>query len=74
MTATFAGPFAQEFFRRFFAGQPVGKIMLDLRRELLVMDPDKASNPRGNPLALAYTLYCDTDLRLAEGIQLPATA
>ncbi len=74
MTATFAGPFAQEFFRRFFAGKPVGKILLDLRRELLIMDPDEEGNPSGNPLALAYTLYCDADLRLAEGIPLPDSA
>jgi hypothetical protein len=71
MTATFADPFAREFFRRFFAGQPVGKILLDLRRELLIMEPDEDGNPSGNPLALAYTLYCDADLRLAEGIPLP---
>jgi hypothetical protein len=71
MTATFADPFAQEFFRRFFTGQPVGRILLDLRRELLNMDTDEEGNPSGNPLALAYTLYCDADLRLAEGLQLP---
>jgi hypothetical protein len=73
MTATFAGPFAQEFFRRFFAGQPVGRILLDLRREYLRLEPDEAGNPRGNPLALAYTLYCDADLRLAKENPQPAS-
>jgi hypothetical protein len=63
MTTTFADPFAQEFLRRFFEGQPVGRILLDLRREFLA---------KGNPLGLAYTLYCDADVRLASGIPEPA--
>jgi hypothetical protein len=63
MTSTFADPFAREFLRRFFEGQPVGRILLDLRREFLA---------KGNPLGLAYTLYCDADVRLASGVPEPA--
>jgi hypothetical protein len=62
MTSTFADPFAQAFLQRFLQGQPVGRILLDLRRAFL---------GRGNPLGLAYTLYCDADVRLASGLPAP---
>ncbi len=56
MTSTFAHAFAREFFPRFLRGQPVGRILWELRRAFLEM---------GNPLGLAYTLYCDAGTKLA---------
>jgi hypothetical protein len=73
MTSTFANPFGLEFFRRFFQGQPVGKILLDLRRAFLNMGTDRGGRPVGNPLGLAYTLYCDADVCLANRIPAPET-
>jgi hypothetical protein len=55
MNTLFADEFARAFLRRFFAGEPVGAILLALRRHYL---------QQGNPLALAYSLYSDADLRL----------
>jgi hypothetical protein len=57
MTSTFAHPFSQEFFRRFLQGQAIGQILWELRKEFL---------EKGNPLGLAYTLYCDADMRLKQ--------
>ena len=59
MTTTFAHPFAKEFFRRFLNGQPVGEILWEMRRGSLEM---------GNPLGLAYTLYCDANLKLKKAV------
>lgn len=59
MTSTFAHPFSQAFFGRFLQGQPAGRVLWELRREFL---------EKGNPLGLAYTLYCDADVRLKEGV------
>jgi hypothetical protein len=59
MTSTFAHPFAEAFFQRLLRGQAVGHILWELRREYL---------EQGNPLGLAYTQYCDADLRLDKGI------
>jgi hypothetical protein len=56
MASTLAHAFAREFFPRFLRGQPVGRILWELRRTFLDM---------GNPLGLAYTLYGDADTRLA---------
>jgi hypothetical protein len=71
MTSTFANPFGLEFFRRFFQGQAVGKILLDLRRAFLNMGTDQEGRPVGNPLGLAYTLYCDADVCLANRVPVP---
>jgi hypothetical protein len=62
MDTTFADELAREFLGRFLAGEGVGDILLALRRHYLEQD---------NPLALAYTLYGDADLRLSEPL-LPA--
>lgn len=59
ITSTFAHPFSQAFFRRFLRGQAVGHIFWELRREFL---------EQGNPLGLAYTLYCDANLKLKEAV------
>ena len=57
MNTIFADDFARAFLTRFFQGEPAGDILLALRRRYL---------EQGNPLALAYTLYCDADLRLSK--------
>jgi hypothetical protein len=59
MTSTFAHPFAKEFFGRFLRGRPVGQILWEMRRECLAL---------GNPLGLAFTLYCDANLRLEDAV------
>ncbi|MGQ9598174.1 MAG: hypothetical protein ACUVWZ_02035 [Anaerolineae bacterium] len=59
MNTLFADDFARAFLTRFFQGEAVGDILLALRRHYLA---------QGNPLALAYTLYCDADLRLKEPV------
>jgi hypothetical protein len=64
MNTVFADDFARNFLICFFEGKAAGAILLALRRTYL---------ERGNPLALAYTLYGDADLRLADGI-LPGEA
>jgi hypothetical protein len=56
MNTAFADDFARAFLTRFFQGEAAGEILLALRRHYL---------DEGNPLALAYTLYCDADLRLS---------
>ena len=55
MNTVFADDFARAFLTLFFQGESVGTILLTLRRRYL---------REGNPLALAYTLYSDADLRL----------
>lgn len=57
MNTLFADDFARAFLSYFFQGKAVGEILLLLRRHYL---------DQGNPLALAYTLYGDADLRLGE--------
>ncbi len=57
MNTIFADDFARGFLTRFFRGEAAGDILLALRRHYL---------DKGNPLALAYTVYCDADLRLSE--------
>jgi hypothetical protein len=59
MNTVFADDFARAFLVRFFQGEAVGDILLALRRQTL---------DQGNPLALAYTLYGDADLRLRESL------
>jgi hypothetical protein len=55
MNTAFADEFARAFLTLFFQGTAMGDILLALRRHYL---------RQGNPLALAYTLYADADLRL----------
>ncbi len=64
MNTVFADEFARAFLSRLFQGQRIGDILLALRRHYL---------DRDDPLALAYTLYCDSDLRLSTPL-LPASA
>jgi hypothetical protein len=59
MNTIFADDFARAFLTRFFKGESVGGILWALRRHYL---EDK------NPLALAYTLYCDADLCLSKAV------
>lgn len=53
----FAEHFATEVFKRLFSGEPMGKAMLAVRRELL----EKYSNPLG----LVYSLYAAHEIALA---------
>lgn len=55
MNTVFADEFARSFLTFFLAGKPAGETLMALRRHYL---------EQGNPLALAYTLYCDADLKL----------
>jgi hypothetical protein len=55
MNTLFADDFARKFLTGLFKGETMGSILLALRRYYLEQQ---------NPLALAYTLYCDSDLRL----------
>ena len=57
MNTAFADELSRAFLTRFFQGETAGDILLTLRRQYL---------SQGNPLALAYTLYCDADLCLSE--------
>jgi hypothetical protein len=59
MNTFFADDFARNFWHCFLEGRAAGEILLALRRHYL---------RQGIPLALAYTLYCDADLRLTEGV------
>ncbi|WP_375384240.1 CHAT domain-containing protein [uncultured Microbacterium sp.] len=49
----FASEWGKAFFDEFFAGKPLGQVVLDLRRRFL-----KDFN---NPLGLLYGVHCDTD-------------
>ena len=51
--ALFAEEWAKRFFPRFLAGQPLGQIFLDLRREFY--------NNHNNIMGLLYALYVDGD-------------
>lgn len=51
----FAAAYGQEVMRRYLGGTPIGKVLMDLRRELL---------DRKNPLGFFYTLNCPLDLRV----------
>ena len=62
MNTLFADDFSRAFLTLFFQGESAGAILLTLRRRYL---------EEGNPLALAYTLYSDANLRL-DGQVLPA--
>ncbi len=62
MNTVFADDFSRAFLTLFFQGESAGAILLTLRRRYL---------NEGNPLALAYTLYADANLRLDRQV-LPA--
>jgi hypothetical protein len=62
MPAVFAAEWALRFFPRFLGGEPVGGVMLDLRREFC-----KRHN---NPLGLLYAVYCNADTRIQPGLKL----
>ncbi len=59
MDAAFADEFARNFWLCFLQGRTAGEVLLSLRRHYL---------DQHNPLALAYTLYSDADLRLDRGL------
>lgn len=49
----FASEWAKAFFDGLFSGDPLGKVVLDLRRRFL--------HDSNNPLGLLYVVHCDTD-------------
>ncbi|MFS8980785.1 CHAT domain-containing protein [Cupriavidus necator] len=51
--ALFAKEWAGRFFERFLAGEPLGEVILGLRREFL--------ETHRNPLGLLYAVHCDAD-------------
>jgi len=57
MNMVFGDRFARDFLDRFLGGEAAGTALWKLRQEKL---------NEGDPLALAYTLFGDADLRLAE--------
>ncbi len=59
--ALFAAEWARRFFDRFLAGEPLGQIFLDLRREFYY--------EHNNLLGLLYALYVDGDTRIVPGVQ-----
>ena len=54
--ALFAAEWAQQFFDRFLAGEPLGEAFLALRQEFL--------EQHGNPLGLLYAVHCSGDTRI----------
>jgi hypothetical protein len=53
--ALFAAEFAKDFIRRFAAGgQPLGELLLDMRREYL--------EQKNNVMGLVYALYSSGDV------------
>lgn len=59
--ALFAVEWSKRFFDRFLAGEPLGKIFLDLRREFY--------QDHNNLLGLLYSLYVDGDTQVVPGLQ-----
>lgn len=59
--ALFAREWAVRFFDRFLAGEPLGQILLALRREFYYR--------HNNLLGLLYALYCDGDTRIDPALQ-----
>ncbi len=60
--ALFALDWAGKFFDRFLKGDPLGQIVLDLRRDYFYN--------QGNLLGLLYALYVDGDTHVAPGLPL----
>ena len=61
--ALFAAKWAELFFKSFISGEPLGELLLNLRRKFLFESH--------NILGLLYSLYCDGDTRIVglESIQ-----
>jgi hypothetical protein len=59
--ALFAAEWARRFFDRFLAGESLGQIFLDLRREFYY--------EHNNLLGLLYALYVDGDTQIVPGVQ-----
>ncbi len=60
--ALFAAEWARRFFDRFLAGESLGRIFLDLRRDFYY--------EHNNLLGLLYALYVDGDTRVVPGMQI----
>jgi len=60
--ALFAAEWARRFFDRFLAGEPLGQILLGLRREFYY--------EHGNLLGLLYALYVDGDTQVVPPVPL----
>jgi hypothetical protein len=58
--ALFATEWAMRFFPRFLAGEPLGALFLDLRRDYCFT--------HGNPMGLVYAVYCDADTCINPGL------
>jgi hypothetical protein len=58
--ALFAAAWATRFFERFLDGEPLGTLVLGLRREFL--------ERHGNPLGLLYAVHCDGDTQVAPAL------
>jgi hypothetical protein len=63
--ALFAAEWAMRFFDRFLAGEPLGQVFLDLRREFYT--------DHNNLLGLLYALYVDGDTQIVPGLDLAAS-
>ncbi len=63
--AVFAAAWAERFFDRLLAGEPIGSAMFGVRREF--------AEKHHNVLGLLYAMYCDGDTALVPGLsELPA--
>jgi hypothetical protein len=60
--ALFAAEWARRFFDRFLAGEPLGQLFLDLRREFYY--------EHNNLLGLLYALYVDGDTHVAPAVDI----
>ncbi len=58
--AVFGTEWALKFFPRFLAGEALGALFLDLRREFCLQ--------HGNPMGLLYAVYCDGDTQVQPGL------
>ncbi len=54
--ALFAAKWAECFLNGFISGEPLGELLLNLRRKFL--------SDHNNILGLLYSLYCDGDTRI----------
>src|SRR5262245_3192839 len=60
--ALFATEWALRFFPRFLAGESLGELFLELRREFCAR--------HNNPLGLLYAVHCDGDTRIQPGLKI----
>jgi hypothetical protein len=63
--AIFAREWARRFFDNFLAGEPLGKLFLDLRREFYYQ--------HNNVMGLLYAIYCDGDTQIVPGVPVSPT-